>query len=253
MPHGIRRSIAIIADDRRPLDVRPDVSIGYHVHEMRNLIGTAITAFEVLGTANGAAASRASRVLQRTLSGLSALVNQSVLDVRLERGIQNAEVVSVGACIDEIAEASVLEATARGLRFSVGPRVGQDVAVKADRQVFAAIVTNLIQNAFKYTRPHTTVTLGVVARTDRVRIEVRDECGGFAVGQDPSGGLIAPQGSDRSGLGLGLAFCRRGVEALEGELACRSTPGQGCAFTFDLSRLPVLSASPPASRSLELR
>jgi C4-dicarboxylate-specific signal transduction histidine kinase len=75
-----------------------------------------------------------------------------------------------------------------------------------------------------------------------VRIAIRDECGGFAVGRDASGGLIAPQGSDRSGLGLGLAFCRRGVAALQGELTCQSTPGQGCAFTLDLPRLPGVSA-----------
>jgi signal transduction histidine kinase len=49
--------------------------------------------------------------------------------------------------------------------------------VKGDRQVLALVIGNLLQDAFTFTRPHTTVTLRVDADTERVRIEIEDECG----------------------------------------------------------------------------
>jgi len=41
---------------------------------------------------------------------------------------------------------------------------------------------------------------------------------------------------DRSGLGLGLAICRRSVEANNGIVRVRDVPGSGCVFTIDLPR-----------------
>ena len=41
-------------------------------------------------------------------------------------------------------------------------------------------------------------------------------------------------GSDRSGLGLGLAICQQGVEANNGMLSVRDVPDFGCVFTIDL-------------------
>jgi signal transduction histidine kinase len=38
-----------------------------------------------------------------------------------------------------------------------------ELAIDTDRQVLAALVMNLLQNAFKFTRPRTTVTLRVAA------------------------------------------------------------------------------------------
>ena len=43
-------------------------------------------------------------------------------------------------------------------------------------------------------------------------------------------------GADKSGLGLGLSFCRRSVEAIGGVLSVRNRPGVGCVFTVDLPR-----------------
>jgi K+-sensing histidine kinase KdpD len=54
--------------------------------------------------------------------------------------------------------------------------------VHADRQILSAVVVNLLQNAFKFTRAHTTVVLRVSANDDRVLLEVEDECGGLSDG-----------------------------------------------------------------------
>ena len=89
--------------------------------------------------------------------------------------------------------------------------------IAADRQVLAAVVANLLQNAFKFTRPGTTVTLRVGASAERVLIEVQDECGGLPSGDVNE--LFRPfeqRSADRTGIGLGLAFSRWGAEANDG-------------------------------------
>jgi len=46
-------------------------------------------------------------------------------------------------------------------------------------------------------------------------------------------------GADRTGLGLGLAFSRWGVEQNNGRIYVRNLPKQGCVFTVDLPRVVV--------------
>jgi hypothetical protein len=44
------------------------------------------------------------------------------------------------------------------------------------------------------------------------------------------------RGADRTGMGLGLAFSRWGVEANRGRLYARNLPEHGCVFTVDMPR-----------------
>jgi signal transduction histidine kinase len=114
------------------------------------------------------------------------------------------------------------------------------LVIEADGQVLAAVVMNLVQNVFKFTRPRSTVTLRVGARPERVLIEVQDACGGL-----PSANVeelfnpFEQRGADRTGLGLGLAFSRWGDEANEGRIYARNLHDVGCVFTVDLPQCPV--------------
>ena len=79
---------------------------------------------------------------------------------------------------------------------------------------------------------------------ERVLIEVQDECGGLPGGDDFEDLLFRPfeqRGTDRSGLGIGLAFCRWGAEANNGRIYARNLPGKGCVFTIDLRRCPIVT------------
>ncbi len=213
--------------------------LGFLAHELGNLINTAIIAFEVLKTGNVGVAGSTGTVLHRSLMGLRALIGRSRAEVRLTRGLQNRQQFLVSGFIDELAPAATLEANARGIRLTVMP-VEDGVAIEADRQVLAAVVGNLLQNAFKFTRPRTTVTLRVGASAGRVLIEIEDECDGLPGGTVHE--LFRPfeqRSADRTGLGLGLAFSRWGVEANNGRIYARNLPDKGCAFTVDLPRLPV--------------
>jgi hypothetical protein len=48
------------------------------------------------------------------------------------------------------------------------------------------------------------------------------------------------RGADRTGVGIGLAFCRWGAEANRGRLYARNLPGKGCVFIVDLPGSPAV-------------
>ena len=217
--------------------------LGFLVHELRNLANTALLAFEVLKTGNVGVSGSTGTVLHRSLTGLGALIGRSMEEVRLSHGVRNQERFLVSGFIDELAAAARLMANERGTALTVMP-VEEGVTIEGDREILAAVVGNLLQNAFKFTRPRTTVILSVSASADRVRIEIQDECGGF-----PNGDLsrlfrpFGQQNVDRSGLGLGLAFSRWGVEANHGRIHAHNRPDVGCVFTVDLPRVVMTAVA----------
>lgn len=216
--------------------------LGFLAHEMRNLMNTAIMAFEVLRTGDVGVAGVTGTVLHRSLLASRALITRSLAEVRLTQAIENRERFPVAGFIADVASGARLEAKARGVILTVPPVEG-GVSIEADREILAAVVSNLLQNALKFTRPRTTVTLRVAASADRVLIEVQDECGGLKNGDVNE--LFRPfeqRSDDRTGLGLGLAFCRWGVQANQGRIYGRSLPDIGCVFTVDLPRIAAAGA-----------
>jgi signal transduction histidine kinase len=222
---------------------RADERIGFLTHEIRNLLNTAGAAFDILKSGNVGVGGSTGAVLKSSLSRLGHLVNRSLAEVRLRQGVQNRVLIAVPAFIGDLAPAAAMEATAHDLRFIVQPGEAGTI-VHADRQILSAVVVNLLQNAFKFTRPHTTVVLRVNASADRVLLEVEDECGGLPDGNvDKLFRAFEQRHADRTGLGLGLAFSRWGVEANDGRISVRSLPGRGCVFTIDLPRIAALTAN----------
>jgi signal transduction histidine kinase len=219
--------------------LRENEQLGFFAHELRNLINTAVIAFDVVRSGNVGVAGSTGAVLRRSLVGAGDLIARSLAEVRLTQGVQHVERFLVSSFIDELAPAATMAATALGVTLIIHP-VATAIAIEGDRQVLTAVVMNVLQNAFKFTRHLTTVRLRVVAQVDRVLIEVEDECGGLPPGD--ADGLFRPfeqRNANRAGLGLGLAFSRWATEANRGRIYARDLRGVGCVFTVDLPRMPV--------------
>jgi signal transduction histidine kinase len=211
--------------------------LGSLAHELRNALGAAMLSFQTLQAGSVGVGGSTGALLGRSLRRLSGLIDSSVARVRLESAIRTVERVSVHLFIEEIEVAAAMEASARHLALAVTP-VPPGVDVMVDRQLLAGAVTNLVQNAFKFTRPQGRVSLKTSSTPARVLIEVEDECGGLAPGKAEE--LFRPfeqRNSNRRGLGLGLSISRRSIEAIGGELRVRDVPGTGCVFSIDLPRL----------------
>lgn len=211
--------------------------LGSLAHELRNLVQTAMLAVLAIKAGNVGTSGATGALLDRSLIGMRNVIDRSLAGVRLAAGMPSrAQLVSLADFIADVKISASLEAQTRECRLTVGD-VDQNLAIAVDRESLLAAVGNLLQNAFKFTHRHSEVRLSAYAAADRIRIDVEDHCGGLPAGAAEEMFLPFRQsGEDRSGLGLGLAICRRSVEANHGILSVRDVPGSGCVFTIDLPR-----------------
>lgn len=266
---AIEREVPISADEFRTLNRCLDVAIaqavteyarqreivladqvterlGVFAHELRNLVSNATLAFTALKGGSVGLGGSTAKIVDRSLVALGNLIDRSLAEVRLEAGLHRCALVPLDELMEEVEAAAAIEAGARGVALTV-TSVERSVTLNVDRQLIAAALANLLQNAFKFTKAggHVVLRTEAAAVSGRVLIEVEDECGGLPPGGVE--GLFRPfeqRSTDRSGLGLGLAIARESVESNGGSVRARNLPGKGCVFTVELSRAPVMAGGP---------
>ena len=109
----------------------------------------------------------------------------------------------------------------------------------ADAGKLDQVLTNLVENALKFTPAGGCVTLSARTAESRIEIEVADTGVGIAREHLPHifERFYKVDRSRRNvGTGLGLAITRRLVQAHGGNITVRSVEGEGSAFTFSLGR-----------------
>jgi K+-sensing histidine kinase KdpD len=216
-------------------------SLNEHVvslaHELRDLLHTATVAVVAIKSGNVGLSGATGSVLDRSLVAMREVIDRTLADVRATAGMRpRRKVISLADFVGDVSISATLEAKVSGCIFSVGD-VNKDLAVDVDSDSLFAAVGNLLQYAFRSTRPNTEVSLRAYGAEDRVYIDVEDHCGGL----EPSAAKLmflpfVHHGQDRSGLGLGLTICQRSVEANDGILRVRDVPQSGRIFTIDLPR-----------------
>jgi len=233
MEFGYQRDFAVAEKQADALNER----LGFFAHELRNQLATATLALSVIKAGNVGLAGATGAVLDRSLVGLRILIDRSLAEVRMTAGLHvERQLFSLADFIAELKLSASLEAQLHDCPLIVS-MVDPRLAVAGDRDLLLAAVGNLLQNAFKFTHPHSEVTLSAYAVADRILIDVEDNCGGLPPGDAET--MFRPftqSGANKSGLGLGLSIARRSVEANDGILSVRDVPGSGCVFTIDLPR-----------------
>ena len=190
------------------------------------------------------------------------LINE-VLDIsRIESGRMqlSLEPVRVTDAIREALELMRPLAAGRNTLVS-GPCLPTDnTYVMADRQRFKQVLLNLLTNAVKYTPRNGRVSVSFASRDQQtIRVAVSDNGSGIA--EDKLSRLFIPfdrLGAEQStvqGTGLGLALCRRLIQAMSGAIGVDSVVGQGSTFWVDLpcakSPLDRIAPGAPEPRGIE--
>jgi len=113
--------------------------------------------------------------------------------------------------------------------------------IEVDRSAFEHLIRNLLENAFQYTEPGGRVRL--IVRDEPTRLIIRVEDTGIGIAPSEHEKIFLPfyqvdhsLARGHPGSGLGLAIVRHIVESHGGQIALRSTPGEGSAFTVALPR-----------------
>ena len=214
--------------------------LGALVHELRIHNDAARHAFRVIKSGQVGISGSTGYLLERSLDGMERIINRSFAEIRLATGLPaNHELITISDFMADVKTAMAFEALSRKCNFTVSV-VGIGLAVQADRHLLFSAVSNLLQNAFKFTHPGTRVTLTAYAEGDSVLIDIQDHCGGLGVGNKEDMFLpFRKIGTEKSGIGLGLAISRRSVEANKGVLSVRDIPGSGCVFTITLPKVEL--------------
>lgn len=138
---------------------------------------------------------------------------------------------------------------------SAGATIRLDVldplpAARFDAEALDHVVTNLIDNAEKFSRGATdrTIEVAVEPHADgrEVVVAVRDHGRGTPDGKPVDGGE-GPSGAsaDAGGLGIGLLLSRRLVQAMGGTFSTTEANGGGARYAFTLPAEADLPMSPP--------
>jgi signal transduction histidine kinase len=207
--------------------------LGILAHELRNALSSAIAAHEVISSGQVGSAGRTAEVLDHSLSRMRDLIDRELGEVRLRTDSEPVvEHLRLAELLDEVAATRRHEAVKRGIEFSV--EVMHELEFETDPQLLISIVSNLIQNAFKYTDTGGRVWVRGYVQNEHVVIEVEDTCGGIP--EDKFDKIFEPfrrATTKQPGIGLGLSIVKRAVQALNGEVAVRNVPGKGCSFRVE--------------------
>ena len=222
----------VTAETRRTEEIE---RTGQLAHELRDVLHSAMLAFNTLKLGTVAINGSTGKVLGRSLMSLRDLVDNTLSDVRMAANVHRRERIEMAAFLGEIAVAANLQAECRGMRFGI-EHVDAGLVVEGDPQLLASALMNLLNNAFKYTHAGGRVVLRTNRDGERVRIEVEDECGGIP--GELTDVFFLPfaerRKHDRTGLGLGLSIARKAVRIHNGDIDFRNVPGKGCVFVIDL-------------------
>jgi signal transduction histidine kinase len=176
----------------------------------------------------------------RSTQKMLALIN-TLLDVsKIESGKLEirSEDVDVPDFLRECYSENEMIGSQKGIALVLS--VPEDIGhARFDKERMHQAVDNLLSNAFKYSNPNTTVTLGA-KRSDR-GLEIRVEDQGVGIKDEDlpllfkefSKASAQPTGGEPSH-GLGLAIVKRVVELQGGSIEAKSNPGGGAIFTITL-------------------
>lgn len=228
-------------------------------HELKTPIATMIGFIETLrGPARSdvQAADRFLGIMQEQAERMNRLVSDllSLSRIELNEHSRPMGLVDLNEVLTHVVDALSLKADARGMTLDM--KAGVDLPkVQGESDQLIQVFQNLIENAIKYGRPQTSVTVAARLSSDpmalrshlpalrqidaMVSVSVADRGEGIAREHLPRlterfYRVDAARSRDMGGTGLGLAIVKHVLNRHRGSLQIESTPGQGSTFTVHL-------------------
>ncbi|MEW6371532.1 MAG: ATP-binding protein [Pseudomonadota bacterium] len=235
---------------------RKDDFLAMLAHELRNPLAPISTAAQVLRLRQGdpAYAQRAGEIIERQVRHMTELVDD-LLDVsRVTRGLvqMEREPVELRAVVDAAVEQvrPLIEARHHELAVDLPPG---PVHVNGDRTRLVQAISNLLNNAAKYTQQHGALRVTLADEAGRAAVSVHDNGSGIPPALLPHVFDLFTQGERtperaQGGLGLGLTLVKSIAQLHGGAVAAASAgQGQGSTFTISLPTIaPPAEPAPPA-------
>ena len=200
-------------------------------HEMRSPLSRLRVALELARTqTSGDAAVQLDRI-EREAERLEAMIAQAIQLSRMETTLpEQVDDVAFDGLVADIAADAAFEAQARPCTLRIAQSA--PLIVRAEEEVLASAVENVVRNAVHYTAPHSEVDLRLDRVEGQARLRVRDMGPGVPAADcarifEPYFRTDAARQRKSGGSGLGLAIAKRAIERQGGRIRASNADGGG--------------------------
>jgi signal transduction histidine kinase len=219
--------------------------LGFLAHELRNALAIVNTSLRLIKGGTVGFGGSIGQVLDRALKRQQELIDRSLAEVRLRVDPKvHKEAASFLQLIDQVIVAAEVETRQKNQTLKIDIDPGLDI--EADQYLLFSAVSNLVQNAIKYSCAGGMIRIRAHGIGERAIIEIEDECGGL--NSASANDLFKPfeqQHKNREGLGLGLTIAHRAIALNDGTIDVKNLPGHGCIFRISL---PGIKSNTPTER-----
>lgn len=251
--HTEERLRAALASEQAALRLR-DEFLSIAAHELKTPLTTLSAHAQLLlrhtereGHLDPQKAVQSLEIITRRASKLSQLINQLLDVTRLEDGklILEREPTDLKLLVEEI----VSDARAFNGHHTITLDLMAPTKVRVDPLRIEQVLTNLLDNAIKYSPDHRSIEVALSQPVSEVvELSVRDH--GPGISPEKRGQIFerfyqAHRNGHRSGWGLGLYISRQIVELHGGQIRCQFPPDGGTRFVV---RLPIDLDEPAVAR-----
>lgn len=177
--------------------------------------------------------------LDRAASSMGTMI-ESMLDLsKLESGTMpvHPATIDMASFLGQVEAEYAPFAGDRDLALHVDVESG--LSATADTVLLGRVLANLLANALKYARPATRISIAARQTGGSVHVTVEDDGPGIPDELherifDRYYQVESAESGVRAGVGLGLAFCRMAMDAMDGAIRAESATPQGTRFVITL-------------------
>ncbi len=227
--------------EQKKLDTLRDDLISMIYHDLRSPLANVVSSLDLLGTMMPSDDPVLKSLLEISMRSTERIqrMTESLLDLSiLDAGqpIGTRKLTNILALVCEAVEAmeSLVHNKSQIIRYKVPDRLPN---VLVDQDMIRRVVTNLLENASKYSPQGSKIEVGARQEGDQIQVWVKDNGSGIPASEherifDKFTRLKTENAP--KGLGLGLAYCRLAIQAHGGNIWVDSEVGAGSRFTFSL-------------------
>jgi heavy metal sensor kinase len=167
------------------------------------------------------------------------MINTMLMISKAEAGVDHLtrEEIDLAKVVQEACK--LFEPTAEDKGIALGCHLPSESHILGDTQMIQRMLSNLLDNAIKYTPPGGSVRVSVSENDGQVVVSIKDTGIGISPRDLPhifERFYRGDESRSQSGIGLGLSLARAIARSHGGDIATASTPNQGSTFTITLPK-----------------
>jgi NO-binding membrane sensor protein with MHYT domain/signal transduction histidine kinase len=255
----LAKSFNVMVDALTDSEKKRNEFMNLAAHDLKNPLTVIMAGSSLLSSINKKAGNEKEEKIAMMIHGASSsmlgLLDQLLaLNTFKSQGIEiRRREVNLKKFCHDVYDFNVMLAEKKKIDFSLETDLKEEFGY-FDSDTIAQVLSNLLSNAFKFSKPAGKVVLAIKSDENTIRFEVKDEAGGIPEEEQDKIFTKFAKLSNRptageDSHGLGLAICKEMIQAHGGTIGFESIPGKGTVFYFNIDTRQKIPKSLPKNSS----